>query len=106
MQCARSFARYQAAHDQPEISCDHIARPFGVLVGIGKVKVRSLYFDGALVTLTEHDPWTVITTVMFLQDDCFRICICMKEGSVPYPGQPELAYEGEKFSSRDRFRPC
>ena len=28
------------------------------------------------------------------------------EGSVPCPGQPELAYEGEKFSSRDRFRPC
>ncbi len=29
-----------------------------------------------------------------------------KEGSVPCPGQPELAYKGEKFSSRDRFRPC
>ncbi len=37
--------------------------------------------------------------------------ICMrgayrKEGSVPCPGQPELAYKGENFSSRDRFRPC
>ncbi len=32
--------------------------------------------------------------------------LCMKEGSVPCPGQPELAYKGEKFSSRDRFRPC
>ncbi len=30
----------------------------------------------------------------------------MKEGSVPCPGQPELAYEGEEFSSRDRFHPC
>ncbi len=29
-----------------------------------------------------------------------------KEGIVPCPGQPELAYKGEKFSSRDRFRPC
>ncbi len=28
------------------------------------------------------------------------------EGSVPCPGQPESAYKGEKFSSRDRFRPC
>ncbi len=28
------------------------------------------------------------------------------EGSVPCPGQPELAYKGEKFSARDRLRPC
>ncbi len=34
------------------------------------------------------------------------LCTSMKEGSVPCPGQPELAYKGETFSSRDRFRPC
>ncbi len=84
-----------------EILCDNVHDARATRAGLAEPSCgnsdRVARIDKSIITLSMQSPFLGPAEVG-----------AVVEGSVPYacPGQPELAYNGEKSSSRDRFRPC